>query len=322
MIQTISVAKRFGPDTYALRDLSLEIPTGCIYGLVGSNGAGKSTLLRLLSGVYRPTQGRVLLDEKPLYDDPALKARVCFLADELYLPSSSNLFSLAKTYAAAYPTFSMEKLKSIVSLLQLDGKASFSRFSKGMRRQAAVALAIASQTDYLLLDETFDGLDPVMRSLVKRLLYAEVERGASAVIASHSLRELEDTCDQLALLHKGGIVFESDIQNLKTSLFKVQLAFSHPFGQEVFAGMQLLEYQQQGSVATAVVRGDRDEARARLRALSPLVLDLLPLTLEEVFVHELSALGYQFDEALLGGEETPAASKEEQKDAPGGETKP
>ena len=303
MIQANGVSKRFA-SVEALRELSLQLPRGGVFGLVGSNGAGKSTLLRLLSGVYRPSSGLVLLDGVPLYDNPQAKGCVVYLSDDPYLPVSSTLRSMAKCYAAAYPRFSHDYLQGLVRMLQLNDRAPLGRFSKGMRRQAALALALACQTDYLLLDETFDGLDPVMRALAKQLLYAEVERRQLGVaLTSHSLRELEDTCDQLALLHQGGIVFQSEIQNLKTSLFKVQLAFSAPFGREVFQGLSVLEFNQQGSVATAIVRGDRAEATARLRALSPLLLELLPLSLEEVFVHEMGALGYHFDPASLFSKE-------------------
>lgn len=301
MIELKQLSKRFG-DLYALKNLNLTIPEGCIYGLVGSNGAGKSTLLRLISGVYKASSGTVTLSGAPVYDNPKAKADICSLADDLYLPSGANMYSVAATYAASYEGFSPIRMQELAKLLGLDPRAPFGRFSKGMRRQAAIALALACNTKYLLLDETFDGLDPVMRSMVKRLLYAEAaQRSFTVVIASHSLRELEDTCDQLTLLHKGGIVFESDIQDLKTSLFKVQIACPAPFGEEIFDGLSLLEFHKQGSVATAIVRGDRDEAYAQLRTHSPLLLELLPLTLEEVFVHEMSALGYQFDLSLLEG---------------------
>jgi ABC-2 type transport system ATP-binding protein len=169
-----------------------------------------------------------------------------------------------------------------------------------MRRQAATVLALSTMPKYLFFDETFDGLDPVMRNLVKQVIYNDVmERQTTTIITSHSLRELEDTCDQLALLHKGGIVFESDIQNLKTSLFKVQIAFSTPFSREDFPGLEMLSYSQIGSVATFIVRGEREAVIASLRERAPLLLDVLPLNLEEVFIYEMEALGYAFKEILM-----------------------
>jgi ABC-2 type transport system ATP-binding protein len=169
-----------------------------------------------------------------------------------------------------------------------------------MKRQAATVLALSTMPKYLFFDETFDGLDPVMRNLVKQVIYNDVlERKTTTIITSHSLRELEDTCDQLALLHKGGIVFESDIQNLKTSLFKVQIAFSQPFSRENFSDLELLSYTQVGSVATFIVRGDREVVTTLLRGRSPLLLDILPLNLEEVFIYEMEALGYAFKDILM-----------------------
>ena len=168
-----------------------------------------------------------------------------------------------------------------------------------MRRQAATILALSCQADFLLFDETFDGLDPVMRGLVKKLIYSDVcERNTTAVITSHSLRELEDTCDQLALLHEGGIIFESDISNLKTSLFKVQVAFADEYDRDKFEGVDILSYSKHGSVAMLIVRGDRDETAAKIKALQPILFEILPLSLEEVFVYEMDALGYEFNEVL------------------------
>ena len=270
MIQAQNLTKAFcsasQPKAHvALNNLSCTIPGGCIYGLVGSNGAGKSTFLRLLSGVYRPDSGTIEIDGLPVWENPAAKNKIFYVPDDLYfLPQNT--------------------------------------FSKGMRRQAATILALSTMPDYLFFDETFDGLDPVVRRLVKQVIYNDVlDRGTTTIITSHSLRELEDTCDQLALLHKGGIVFESDIQNLKTALFKVQTAFHTPFTRETFeeAGIRIISYSQMGSVATFIVRGEREATEAILRSMTPLLLDILPLNLEEVFVYEMEALGYAFKDILM-----------------------
>ena len=207
---------------------------------------------------------------------------------------------MANMYRAVYPSFSYERFHELSSVFGLDLKASINTFSKGMKRQAATILALAVQPQYLFFDETFDGLDPVVRNLVKTVIYNDVaERKTTVIITSHSLRELEDTCDQLALLHKGGIVFESDIQNLKTSLFKIQIALGTPYDRSVFGDIPMLEYNQKGSVATFILRGDREEIKAKLSRLDPLVLEILPLTLEEVFVHEMEALGYAFKDMIV-----------------------
>ena len=284
----------------ALKDMSCTIPDGVIYGLVGSNGAGKSTFLRLLSGVYRPKRGEITADGQPIYDNPAVKKEILYVPDELYFLPQASMKTMAKFYAAAYENFSRERFDRLTQTFGLDPNANINTFSKGMKRQAATVLALSAMPKYLFFDETFDGLDPVMRNLVKQVIYDDViERKTTTIITSHSLRELEDTCDQLALLHKGGIVFESDIQSLKTALFKIQVAFDSTFDRTKFDGIQILDYNQMGSVATFIARGDREETVAKLRAEQPIILDVLPLNLEEVFVYEMEALGYAFKDILM-----------------------
>ncbi len=285
----------------ALNELNCEIPSGCIYGLVGSNGAGKSTFLRLLSGVYKADKGEITIDGLNVWDNPDAKSKLVYVPDELYFLPQSTMQKMARFYEAIYPKFSRERFHQLTEGFGLDPDANFNTFSKGMKRQAATILALSTMPDYLFFDETFDGLDPVMRNLVKKVIYSDVlERGTTTIITSHSLRELEDTCDQLALLHKGGIVFESDIQNLKTSLFKVQIAFSDTYDRARFEalGINILSYNQAGSVATFIVRGDHFEVETKLSCLNPLLLDILPLNLEEVFVYEMEALGYVFGDIL------------------------
>ena len=296
MIQVNALTKKFG-DFMALDALDCTIPAGCVYGLVGSNGAGKSTLLRLICGVYRPDGGNVTLDGKNVYENTELKSRMAFVPDELYFLPQASMKRMAQAYAAFYPRFDHARFEELAEAFKLDVRANLNTFSKGMRRQAATILALSCRTDYLFLDETFDGLDPIMRNLVKKTLYADVaERGSTAVLTSHSLRELEDTCDQLALLHKGGIVFESDVQNLKTTLFKVQIAFAHDYDHTAFRGFDVLNFTKQGSVSNLIVRGDREQVIETLRRKSPILMEVLPLTLEEVFLYEMESLGYTFDD--------------------------
>ena len=298
MIQVNGLTKKFG-DFTALSALDCTIPAGCIYGLVGSNGAGKSTLLRLICGIYRPDKGNVTLDGRNIYENPELKEKLVFVPDELYFLPQANMLRMAQTYASFYPRFDRSRFSELTDAFKLNPKANLGTFSKGMRRQAATVLALACKTDFLFLDETFDGLDPIMRNLVKKVLYADVaERGATAVITSHSLRELEDTCDQLALLHKGGIVFESDVQNLKTTLFKVQIAFDHDYDHTLFSGFDVLNFTKHGSVSNLIVHGDRDKVVQDLRTKSPILMEVLPLSLEEVFLYEMESLGYSFGDEL------------------------
>lgn len=299
MIHAENVTMKF-EDFTALNKLNCTIPDGCIYGLVGSNGAGKSTFLRLISGVYKPLEGTIDIDGTPIYENPDIKKQIVYVPDDLYFLPQSNMNKMAKFYSAIYDTFSFERYENLTKTFGLNPTANINTFSKGMRRQAATILALATCPRYLFFDETFDGLDPVIRNLVKTVIYNDVvERKTTTIITSHSLRELEDTCDQLALLHKGGIIFESDIQNLKTSLFKVQIAFADPYDRSKFEGIEMLDYTQKGSVANFIVRGDREEMAANLQTMQPLVLDILPLSLEEVFIYEMEALGYAFKEILM-----------------------
>ncbi len=298
MIRAENVTMKFQQFT-ALDGLNCSIPRGCVYGLVGSNGAGKSTFMRLVAGVYRPMGGRVTVEDVPVYDSPEAKARIAFVPDDLFFLPHASMDRMADLYKANYAGFSEERYFELASAFGLNRGANLATFSKGMRRQAAIILALSALPDYILFDETFDGLDPVMRNLVKKVIYSDVEsRQATAVISSHSLRDLEDTCDQLALLHRGGLIFESEIENLKTSLFKVQLAFTGDYDKHVLDGIEVLNWSKKGSVANAIVRGDREQVRASLAARSPLLLDILPLTLEEIFIYEMEALGYAFHEVL------------------------
>ncbi len=296
MITAEQVVKRFDKFT-ALDHVSCTIPDGCIYGMVGSNGAGKSTFLRLITGVYKADAGQVLFDGVPVYENPAVKSQMVYVPDELFFLSGSSMDRMAKLYESVYPGFDRLRYTELSQRFGLDVKKNIGTFSKGMKRQAATILALATKPKYIFFDETFDGLDPIMRNLVKNIICEDViDRSATAIITSHSLRELEDTCDQLALLHKGGLVFESDIENLKTALFKVQIAFNSEFDKGVFDGCEVLKFTKHGSVANAIIRGDREACVKRLSWLNPVLLEVLPLSLEEVFTYEMEALGYVFDE--------------------------
>ena len=298
MIEVTNVTKKFR-DFTALDNVTCTIPSGCVYGMVGSNGAGKSTFLRLISGVYKGEHGTINIDGEDVYENPAVKSRIAFVSDDLYFLQGASIDRMRDLYRAIYPTFDDERFRYLLQAFGLNPQKPIQHFSKGMRRQAAILLALSCRPDYLFFDETFDGLDPVMRGLVKSLIYNDVaERHATAIITSHSLRELEDVCDQLALLHKGGLVLQSDVQNLKTSLFKVQIAFSAPPAPNAFEGLGVAQCKQVGSVFSLVIRGNRDEIVAKLQTMAPILLDVLPLTLEEVFTFEMANLGYSFQEVL------------------------
>ena len=298
MIEAIDVVKKF-EDFTALDGISCKIDKGCVYGMVGPNGAGKSTFLRVITGVYKPERGKVLIDGSPVFNAPAVKNRMMYVPDELFFLGGSNMKRMAECYSACYPQFDRDRFEYLTRSFGLDSRRPVQAFSKGMRRQASIILALSVHPDYMFFDETFDGLDPVMRGLVKGLIHEDVvDRGVTAIITSHSLRELEDSCDQLALLHKGGLVLQSDVNDLKTSLFKVQIAFKEPFDRETFDMVQVVHFEKDGSVAKLIIRGERESAVAYLKSLHPVILDVLPLTLEEVFIHEMADLGYSFEEVL------------------------
>ena len=298
MIIAENLTKNFG-DFCALNDISCTIGNGCIFGMVGSNGAGKSTFIRIMAGVYSADSGKVEIDGASVWDNPSVKSRIAYVPDELFFLPGATMNRMADMYRSAYKSFDRDKYNSLAKDFGLDVKKPINTFSKGMKRQAATILALATRPDYIFFDETFDGLDPIMRNHVKSIIIEDViDRGAAAIITSHSLRELEDTCDQLALLHRGGIVLQSDVENLKTAQFKVQIAFAEEYGRDRFEnidGVKILNFQKHGSVANMIIRGERDHVTSVMKDMSPLILDVLPLTLEEVFTYEMEALGYSFE---------------------------
>lgn len=295
MIKAEHLTKVFD-DFCALNNISCAINDGCIYGMVGSNGAGKSTFLRIITGVYKADSGQVSIDGENVWDNPSVKSRIAYVPDELYFLPSATMERMADLYASVFKNFDRKRFRELAAAFNLDTKKQIGTFSKGMKRQTATVLSLASKPDYIFFDETFDGLDPVMRNYVKNLICEDVlDRGSTAIITSHSLRELEDTCDQLALLHKGGLVLESDIQNLKTAQFKVQIAFDREYDKSMFDGIEILHFNRHGSVSNMIVKGDRDETVDKLQAMNPVILELLPLSLEEVFTYEMEALGYSFN---------------------------
>ncbi|MDD6845713.1 MAG: ABC transporter ATP-binding protein [Clostridia bacterium] len=298
MIRAAGITKKFGSFT-ALDEVTCNIMDGCVYGLVGSNGAGKSTFLRVLAGIYKPDEGVAYFDDEPVYENPSVKEQISFVADELYFLTGANMKKMALMYKRLYDNFDMDRFNELTKIFGLDPDKNIANFSKGMRRQASIILTLSTRAKYMFFDETFDGLDPVMRNLVKKLICDDVaEKGSTVIITSHSLRELEDICDHLALLHKGGLVLDSDVLEMKTTQFKVQVAFEEKFNESKFWDMNITRYRQEGSVANMIVNGDREEMIKRFRDMNPIILDILPLTLEEVFTYEMEALGYEFNKQM------------------------
>ena len=299
MIQINGVTKYYD-DFKSLDAISAYIADGSIFGLVGSNGSGKSTLLRVMSGIFRADGGEVLYDGENVYENVKLKNEIVYLSDDQYFLPSSTLRDMAKMYAAVYSNFSWEEFEKLLGVFNLSGTRKIGNFSKGMQKQAAILLGLAAKPRYLLCDETFDGLDPVMRQLVKRILAdAVAEGGLTPIIASHNLRELEDICDHIGLLHKGGILFESEIDALKENIHTVQAVFSREIGTEEIAAMGTVSIKQRGSMVTAVVRGSEDEVREKIEALAPDFYEIIPLTLEEIFISEMEERGYDYTKVVF-----------------------
>ena len=299
MIKIQNLTKRF-QDFTALQNVTCTIGTGCIYGMVGSNGAGKSTFLRTLTGVYQPDGGEVLIDGQPVWDNPAVKRRIAYVPDELYFLSGASLKRMARMYRALYPDFDADHFWKLCDKLQLPKNKSLGQFSKGMRRQAATILALATHPDYLFFDETFDGLDPVMRNYVKSLICEEVlDRGASAIITSHSLRELEDVCDHVGILNHGKVLLERSLSDLQDNTVKLQVAYQGVTEPPLPAELNILHRSHVGRVYTYIVRGSSQEIMRRMQITEPVLLESIPLTLEEIFIYELGGVDYAAKDILL-----------------------
>ncbi len=299
MIEIQGLKKSFG-DIAAVASLSLEIPTGSIFGLVGTNGAGKSTLLRILAGVYQPDAGTVRIDGAPVYENMDVKRSLFYISDDVYYFHSSNMEDMRAYYKCVYPDFSDAVFTGLAHAFDLDVKRRIATFSKGMTRQAMLIFAFASQARYLLLDETFDGLDPVMRQAVKKLLSIGVsDHNVTPIIASHSLRELEDICDRVGLLHKGGMVLDMDVESMETGMHKVQCAFAEEAKREWFDALDILSFENRGRLCTMVAAGDEARIMAAIEARKPQFAERIPLTLEELFVSKMEGIGYEIKDLLV-----------------------
>lgn len=298
MIKIENLSKKYDKENI-LDNLNCTIKDGSIYGLVGSNGAGKSTLLRLINGIFTPDSGTILIDGEEVFENEEIKQNLVFVPDDLFFYSNYTILDTAKYYEAMYENFDMEYLKKLSSTLKLDINRKINTFSKGMKRQCALICALATKCKYMFFDETFDGLDPVIRNTIKKIIAKQMEEeNTTIVMTSHNLRELEDICDNLGLLYKGGILFESDIDTIKTNMYKVQISLKNDFSQDSFKDLEVLNYKKIGSVATLIINDKKGDSKKKLEKLSPIILDFLPLTLEEVFIYEMEALGYEFNEII------------------------
>ena len=284
----------------ALDGLTMTVPKGAVYGLVGPNGAGKSTIIRHLAGIYRQDSGEVLLDSQPVYENTEAKRRMAVIGDDWYYFPQAGIKEMAKFYAGIYPAFSWERYEKLKQVFPLDEKMMLRRMSKGMQKQAAFWLTVCCMPEYLILDEPVDGLDPVMRRQVWSLLLGDVaERGTTVLVSSHNLRELEDICDHVGIMNKGKVLLERSLSDLQDNTVKLQVAYQGVTEPVLPAELNILHRSHVGRVYTYIVRGSSQEILRRMQITEPVLLESIPLTLEEIFIYELGGVEYAAKDILL-----------------------
>ena len=300
MIQVQNLTKYFD-GFQALDHADMHVRKGSIYGIVGPNGAGKSTIMRHITGIYRPDSGTILIDGKPVYENPEVKQRIAYIPDELYYFAQASTETMKKYYQALYPGFDTERFEKLRKYFpSINTKTPIRRLSKGMQKQALFWLSLCCRPDLLILDEPVDGLDPVMRRQIWSLIMADAaERDLTVLISSHNLRELEDVCDHVGIMHKGHFILEQSLSELQEGFSKVQIAFNSPELPALPEGIGILHHEQTGRVHSLILRDTPESARRAFEPLEPLLLDLLPLTLEEIFIYELGGVDYEIKDILL-----------------------
>lgn len=296
MIEIREVTKKYGKFT-AVDKLSMTVDKGSVYGLVGYNGAGKTTLLKTVAGIYRADGGSVTVDGVDVFDSADVKRRMFYVPDDLYFNYNSSIEKMAKFYAGYYPKFSFETLDKLCGVFKLDKTARINSFSKGMQRQAAMILGMSTLPEILLLDESFDGLDPAKRSLMNNMLieYA-ADRECSIIVSSHNLHELTDICDHIALINGKRIVLDCSVDDISASRCKFRVVFADEKSREDFADFDIKRFDKDGKIVTLSLGGDPEENEKNLNAMSPLLVEKYPLTLEEIFLEEMEDTDYDFKE--------------------------
>ena len=292
MIKVESVTKYYG-DVCSLDEVTLQIPDGSIFGLIGSNGSGKSTLLRAMRGIFAIEEGRILFDGCNIWENTEQKAKLVYLSDEPYFLPHSSIDDMRNLFCSLYPTFDNAKFDKLLNLFGLPLRRKINTFSKGMQKQTSVLLGLSVCPKYLFCDETFDGLDPVMRQAIKAIFIQEMERRSfTPVIASHNLRELEDISDHIGLLHKGGVLLSQDLEDLRCNLTKIQCVLPEELDEKIQNALLVLKMQRHGKLLTMTVRGETDKVVSWLNTLNPIYCEAVPLTLEEIFISETEVAGY------------------------------
>jgi ABC-2 type transport system ATP-binding protein len=300
MIEVRNLHKKFDK-TKALDGIDLAINKGSIYGLVGTNGAGKTTIIKHMAGILKQDEGEILFDGEPVFENPAVKQKIGLVPDELFFPKGYSIKDMTKIYNGTYDGFSTERLHALTELFRLDEKAPLRSFSKGMKKQASIALTLACNPEYLLLDEPIDGLDPIVRKLVWKQIVDDVaEREMSVLVSSHNLRDLESICDYVGIIDGGRTVIERDLESVREGINKVQVAFAQKqdAAEAAIARLNVLHRDRHGSIELLITRDSAEKIREILEPVDPLILDVLPLSLEEVFIYELGGEKYDFSEIM------------------------
>ncbi len=299
MIEAIGLTKRFD-DIIAVDHINAEMKEGSVFGLIGTNGAGKSTFLRMAAGILRPDEGRILLDGEDIFENEKVKTKFFYISDDQFFLNNSTPDEMMRFYRILYPEFDEKRFHGLLSGFELAADRKINTFSKGMKKQLSVILGICANTSYIFCDETFDGLDPVMRQTVKSLFANDMEeRKLTPIIASHNLRELEDICDHVGLLHKGGILFSKDLDDMKLNIHKVQCVLLPGIEAEDLQGLEIIRTEQRGSLLTLTVRGKREEIEAIIQTYHPVFFEMIPLSLEEIFISETEVAGYDIKKLVL-----------------------
>ncbi|MDO4438049.1 MAG: ABC transporter ATP-binding protein [Eubacteriales bacterium] len=300
MIEAVNLTKKFD-NIVALDNVTANIKDGEVFGLIGTNGAGKSTFLRCAAGIYKPDGGDIKINGESVFENKAIKSRFFFISDDQYFFPNANALDMAASYRNTYTNFDMNRYRKLLKEFGLDERRKIHTFSKGMKKQVSIILALSAMTEYIFCDETFDGLDPVMRQAVKSLFAYDMEsRGLTPIIASHNLRELEDICDHVGLLHKGGILLSKDLDDLKLGIHKVQCVLKDGMNEKQLFGDSIVKLERRGRLINIILKGEEDEIRARLEASEPVFYELLPLSLEEIFITETEVVGYDVKKLILG----------------------
>ena len=292
MLKTVDVDKSFGKHQ-VLRGISLELQEGHIFGLLGTNGAGKSTLLRMTAGILRADRGEIRMEDQPVYENPAVKEQICYLSDEPTFLQAATIREMGEFQKAWYPAHDGERLKELCARFNLPMEEKISGLSKGTQKRVQVCLALARRPRALLCDETFDGLDPVMREAFRRVISEETwDRGMMTVLAGHNQQEMEDICDQVGFLHEGQLLTVGDVETVVSGILRVQFATREPIPEERLEALHPLRTQRQGRLCVVTLREEQDRAMEMIRSLKPEFCETLPLSLEEVFILEMEEQGY------------------------------